>query len=393
MAQYKETVYASDSWAENYVNGDLSGVTRAAVLSSQENFSFTYENMPYFLYAASESWIRVWYPTTSQYQKKRLVRAQQYVYVTGTSSSSSGNIKSGRFVFGYGDFIGDLFDVGVIDSQMAELGDLLKNQYAPIGDLSHGNGELSDGASKGYLEMTPNVWAGCTGSLYTGNRYTAKASMSIQSHTGTNRPYVVLTYEDVTPGVDQCTPKSGFVNEKAENIFRWRFGASKTAVAQPVQQAGYQFRWRQTGQSAYQESVVTSGEPSHTVPAGTFPENGSIDWCVRVQSDDGIWSEWSDWMTLTTQDSLSKPSGLRPDLGYVDGNLAQQFSWKHVISTGTEQSAYEIQYKTAEGEWDGTGGGRNRGYPGGNFAGYTALRQAVLAGKNGKQRRRLGRME
>ena len=53
MAQYKETVYASDSWAENYVNGDLSGVTRAAVLSSQENFSFTYENMPYFLYAAS----------------------------------------------------------------------------------------------------------------------------------------------------------------------------------------------------------------------------------------------------------------------------------------------------------------------------------------------------
>ena len=111
MAQYKETVYASDSWAENYVNGDLSGVTRAAVLSSQENFSFTYENMPYFLYAASESWIRVRYPTTSQYQKKRLVRAQQYVYVTGTSSSSSGNIKSGRFVFGYGDFIGDLFDV------------------------------------------------------------------------------------------------------------------------------------------------------------------------------------------------------------------------------------------------------------------------------------------
>ena len=70
MAQYKETVYASDSWAENYVNGDLSGVTRAAVLSSQENFSFTYENMPYFLYAASESWIRVRYPTTSGTKRK-----------------------------------------------------------------------------------------------------------------------------------------------------------------------------------------------------------------------------------------------------------------------------------------------------------------------------------
>lgn len=350
MAQYKETVYASDSWAENYVNGDLSGVTRAAVLSSQENFSFTYENMPYFLYAASESWIRVRYPTTSQYQKKRLVRAQQYVYVTGTSSSSSGNIKSGRFVFGYGDFISDLFDVGAIDSQLAELGDLPKNQYAPIGDLSRGNGELSTGVSKGYLGMTPNVWAGCTGSLYTGNRYTAKASMSIQSHTGANRPYVVLTYEDVTPRADQCTPKSGFVHEKAENIFRWRFWANQTAVAQPVQQAGYQFRWRQTGQSVYQESTVTSGEPSYTVPAGTFPENGSIDWCVRVQSDDGIWSEWSDWMTLTTQDSVSRTVLTYPVEAYLDGSKDNVFQWKHVISTGTPQSRYDLQYSSDSGQ-------------------------------------------
>lgn len=351
MAQYNETIYASDSWAENYANGELSGITRAASLTSQENFAFTYDNMPYFLYAASESWIRVRYPTTSQYQKKRLVRAQQYVYVTGTSSSSSGSLKSGRFVFGYGDYIGELFEVEVEDSQLPELGDLEKNQYARIGDLNHGNGELSTGVSKGYLEMRPNVWAGCTGSLYTGNRYTAKASMSIQSHTGENRPYVVLTYEDVEPEVDHCAPKSGFVNEKADNVFRWRFWANQTAVAQPVQQAAYQFRWRVTGQSAYQESTVASGEGSHTVPAGTFPENGSIDWCVRGQSDDGVWSDWSDWMTLTTQDSLSKPSGLRPDLGYVDGNLPQPFSWEHVISTGTPQSAYELQYKTAEGEW------------------------------------------
>ena len=160
MAQYNETIYASDSWAENYANGELSGITRAASLTSQENFAFTYDNMPYFLYAASESWIRVRYPTTSQYQKKRLVRAQQYVYVTGTSSSSSGSLKSGRFVFGYGDYIGELFEVEVEDSQLPELGDLEKNQYARIGDLNHGNGELSTGVSKGYLEMRPNVWAG-----------------------------------------------------------------------------------------------------------------------------------------------------------------------------------------------------------------------------------------
>ena len=349
MAQYNETIYASDSWAENYANGELSGITRAASLTSQENFAFTYDNMPYFLYAASESWIRVRYPTTSQYQKKRLVRAQQYVYVTGTSSSSSGSLKSGRFVFGYGDYIGELFEVEVEDSQLPELGDLEKNQYARIGDLNHGNGELSTGVSKGYLEMRPNVWAGCTGSLYTGNRYTAKASMSIQSHTGENRPYVVLTYEDVEPEVDHCAPKSGFVNEKADNVFRWRFWANQTAVAQPVQQAAYQFRWRVTGQSAYQESTVASGEGSHTVPAGTFPENGSIDWCVRGQSDDGVWSDWSDWMTLTTQDSVPYTVLTYPVEAYLDGSKDNVFQWKHVISTGTPQSRYDLQYSSDAG--------------------------------------------
>lgn len=28
MAQYNETIYASDSRAENYANGELSGITR-----------------------------------------------------------------------------------------------------------------------------------------------------------------------------------------------------------------------------------------------------------------------------------------------------------------------------------------------------------------------------
>ena len=79
MAQYKETIYASDSWAENYVNGELSGITRAAGLTSQENFSFTYENMPYFLCASGESWLRVRDPISSQYKKKRLVRALEDV--------------------------------------------------------------------------------------------------------------------------------------------------------------------------------------------------------------------------------------------------------------------------------------------------------------------------
>lgn len=111
MAQYKETVYASDSWAENYVNGDLSGVTRAAVLSSQENFSFTYENSLTFSMRPAN----LGSGSGTQHfpiPKEKAGAGTAIRLCDGTSSSSSGNIKSGRFVFGYGDFISDLFDVG-----------------------------------------------------------------------------------------------------------------------------------------------------------------------------------------------------------------------------------------------------------------------------------------
>ncbi|MDD3193907.1 MAG: hypothetical protein PHE47_08735 [Oscillospiraceae bacterium] len=351
MAQYNETIYAGDSWTENYVNGELADTVRGASLASLEQFSFTYDGYDYFLYAESESWFNARYPLSAQYQKKRLVQVKQYVYVTGTSSSSSGTIKSGRFVFGYDDGISELFEVGVSDAGIGELTDLTKNQYNLIGTVEGYDGRLSNFVKVGYAQRKPNVWAGCTGGLYTGNRYTAKASMTVQSHTGENRPYIVCTYEDVIPAAKDCAPKSGFVNDKAANVFRWRFWANDTAVAQPVRQQAYQFRWRVTGESAYQESSVTSGEESHTVPKNTFPAEGSVDWCVRVQSNDGIWSDWSDWMTLTTVDSLSKPTGLRPDLGYVDGNLPQTFYWKHVIATGTAQSQYELQYRTGEEAW------------------------------------------
>ena len=349
MAQYLETVYASDSWMEQYTNSEQSGISRAELLTSQENFSFLYEGIPHSVYAESESWIRVHYPTSGQYKKKNLVRARQYVYVTGKDSSASGSLQSGRYVFGYQNGIAGVFFFDAVDPMAPELDDLPQNQYVQIGDLADGDIALTS-ARNGFLEMTPNVWVGCTGSMRSGSRYTANASMQIQSHLGANRPYVIYTYEDVSVDVRDCAPSSGFVNEKEDAVFRWRFEEYSRTAEQIVQQAAYQFRWRVSGESSYQESTVTSGMESHTVPAGTFPESGSIDWCVRVQSDDGVWSDWSSWMTLTTQDSLSAPSGLSPDMSYVDGNLPQQFSWRHTIATGTAQSAFELQYRTSEEE-------------------------------------------
>lgn len=351
MAEYTEKVYASDSWVQSYTWDQLTGTTRGASLTAQERYSFIYDGDPYGISPNSSMDVSICFPLVDRYKKKKLADCVLYVYVTGVSSSASGSVYNGRFVFRYNcRFIGGLWANNfMIDMPGEELSYLVKNQYNHFGRA--GSSRIQEWIEQGVAKMHPSVGTGCTGSLYKNSSYALNGSITMQSHTGANKPYVIFTYSDVVPRVRDCAPKSGFVNEQADTVFRWRFWADPYGVQQPVQQQGYQFRWRVTGQSAYQESTVTGGGESHTVPAGTFPAQGGIDWCVRVQSDDGIWSEWSDWMSLTTVDSRPAAAGLRPDLGYVDGGLPQTFSWRHVIATGTPQRRFEAQYRAADGDW------------------------------------------
>ena len=346
MAQHTETVYASDSWAENYTYTTLIETVRGASLTSQERYSFTSNGSEWDVRATSHSSVHMKFSGSAQYRKKRLKSADLYVYITAAAGSGSGTFKNGRFIHSYDNLLpGGIYSIYTAPAE--ELSNLGKNQYHRL--FSKKN--FSDtNLSQGYIEMYPNVYTAYTGSMYNGYQYTSNASMTMHSHTGTNRPYTIFTYEDVVPEVRDCAPKSGFVNEKASTVFRWKFFANQSYVQQPVKQQGYQFRWRVTGQSSYKESTVTSTSESHTVPAGTFPEKGSIDWCVRVQSDDGIWSEWSSWFTLTTTDSIPTTTPISPVDAYVDGSKETIFQWKHSISTGTPQSKYELQYSTDSGQ-------------------------------------------
>jgi hypothetical protein len=350
MAEYTEKIYASDSWVKNYTWDQLTGTTRGGSLTSQYQYSFTYDGNDHNLIPNSSSDICMQFLLSGKYKKKKLTEVAPYIYVTGSSSSASGNVSNGRFVFKYGINLYGYWPYGfTMDMPGEDLSHLTKNQYNFFSGSHYYR--IDDWAKEGLIELWPGVGMNCTGVMYKNSAYSFRASLTMQSHTGANKPYVLLTYEDIIPRIYDCAPKSGFINEQADTVFRWRFFAEKSGVQQPVKQQGYQFRWRVTGQSAYQESTVTGGSESHTVPAGTFPAQGSIDWCVRVQSDDGIWSEWSSWMTLTTVDSKPTAAGLRPDLGYVDGNLPQVFSWRHVIATGTAQRRFEAQYRTADGDW------------------------------------------
>lgn len=350
MAEYTEKVYASDSWVDEYAHGTHTGTTRGASLTASARFSFLSDGFSSSYYADSHSEINLKFLYPSKYKKKSLTSAILYAYITGYSGSGSGNLPEGRFVYilGSSGFIwGPVFNKMTGEDAGYELRFLNKNQYNEIsGERSFSPSDFGEG----YLVFNEYVSAGSTGNLYKNTQYDVRDSMTMQSHTGANKPYVIFTYSDVVPRVMDCAPKSGFVNEQADTVFRWRFYAGGSNVQQPVQQQGYQFRWRVTGQSAYQESTVTSGAESHTVPAGTFPAQGGIDWCVRVQSDDGIWSEWSSWMTLTTVDSKPTATPISPVDAYVDGSKDAVFRWRHSVSTGTPQSEYMLQYSSDSGQ-------------------------------------------
>ncbi len=272
MAEYTEKIYASDSWVKNYTWDQLTGTTRGASLTSQYQYSFTYDGNDHNLIPNSSSDICMQFPLPGKYKKKKLTEVAPYIYVTGSSSSASGNVSNGRFVFKYGINLYGYWPYGfTMDMPGEDLSHLTKNQYNFFSGSHYYR--IDDWAKNGLIELWPGVGMNCTGVMYKNSAYSFRASLTMQSHTGANKPYVLLTYEDIIPRIYDCAPKSGFINEQADTVFRWRFFAEKSGVQQPVKQQGYQFRWRVTGQSAYQESTVTGGSESHTVPAGTFPRS------------------------------------------------------------------------------------------------------------------------
>lgn len=160
-------------------------------------------------------------------------------------------------------------------------------------------------------------------------------------------PYIQVVAEDYPPNTQNHSPSSGFIDEKSSNTFRWDIVQTKSV--EPIGQSLAVFRWKQTGQSAIHTINVSGSKTEVTVPADTFTGD-SIQWQIQVTSDDGVLGVASDWMTLTTQDSVPRTVLTYPVDAYLDGSKDNVFQWKHVISTGTPQSRYDLQYSSDSGQ-------------------------------------------
>lgn len=338
MATVTERVYADDSYAINEFTG---AITRAAAIQANAHYSFTTGSAITPESPDSEISLVIHFPKGT-YTKKRMTKARRFAYFTEKSGTMSGSRPSGS----NGQYYLDYQQAGFcteINNQYFDyytFDKITLNAYSEITNFYFASQD------KTYLAVN----AGVSGGLYTNTKYTASVQASIQSHLGANKPYIEYTYEDVVPFVTGAYPSSGFINEKVSNTFGWTFAYDKQNVEGVVKQKSAKFRWRPFGSTSYSEILINGDAQQISIPANTFSSE-FIEWQVVVTSDDGIESVPTQWYKLTTIDSLSTCSALAPNNAFLDGSVPNEFSWQHIIETGTAQTKFELQYSSNEITW------------------------------------------
>lgn len=154
-----------------------------------------------------------------------------------------------------------------------------------------------------------------------------------------NKPYIEVSYEneDVSPYISTISPTAGYYSNKAPTVFTWGLYTDGESYSQ-LTQASAKIRWRENESSTVNE-IQCGTENTYTVPANTFP-NGSYQWQV-VATDNLGQTASSQWYTITTTEVLSTAVAVSPVDALLDGTVDNVFTWQHVISTGSKQTAYD----------------------------------------------------
>lgn len=340
MAQYTEQVNASDCYLVDFRTG---AVSRGDTLQTQFVYDDTAPTTP------TGKTIRLIFPATTAYSKKRIISKVPKVYVSQKSATASGSLPAGSaFTYFVDSENPPYFLVG--GGTLGNWASFIVNQYA----------DYNAGAQFDGVTAILGVRCAITEGINPGVYYAANVSVTIHSHTGTNKPYLQRTYEDVIVTSKNQYPQSGFINEKVINRFGWAFNYNASGVAAQLAQKSakveYYYKNPDGSQSAVQSVIIDGAQNYIDIPANTFPSGGSagdIWWRITLTSDDDIEGTPSAWFKLTSVDSTSTPEAVSPKSVYIDGSIVNRFSWLHTISTGTAQTKYDLQYSADNGTtWD-----------------------------------------
>lgn len=182
------------------------------------------------------------------------------------------------------------------------------------------------------------------------------------------KPFLECEYSNDNVGIkaENFAPSSGaFVNRTQKNTFTWDTtddtDLTQTCFAE-IKQTSAVFEWRVKNASTSKTISVSGSTTSCTVPANTFP-SGTLEWRVKVTANSGT-TTTSAWQEITTTDVTPTAKPVSPSGIVIDATIANRFSWKHIISTGTPQSKADLQWSADGTTWNtlATVAGENQYY-------------------------------
>ena len=203
--------------------------------------------------------------------------------------------------------------------------------------------EVKKGIENGFVVAFRGAVSGTSEAVFYGEKSTRK-------------PFLTCEYSNDNVGIkaDNLSPSAGaFVNRAQKNTFTWdaEDDTDLTEVCfAEVKQTSAVFEWRVKNASTSKTISVSGSTTSCTVPANTFP-SGTLEWRVKVTANSGT-TTTSAWQEITTTDVTPTAKPVSPSGIVIDATIANRFSWKHIISTGTPQSKANLQWSADGTTWN-----------------------------------------
>ena len=206
----------------------------------------------------------------------------------------------------------------------------------------------------GYSSRLPEYLGFMANGIYT--RYSdvgipASDNLVVDTASGSNKPYIVVNYDagTVTITPNNISPAGGYVDDRVSKAFVWSYKLSAD-IADPegyLAASRFVFEWKNASGTTRTIAATPSGV---TIPANTFPATGDFQARVVITDPEGRVSS-SSWATYTTTEAIPTATATAP-VNTVENDVDPvKFRWQHKISTGTEQTAAELQYSTDNINW------------------------------------------
>lgn len=166
----------------------------------------------------------------------------------------------------------------------------------------------------------------------------------------TNRPYAIVTYEDVAPKKPiELFPNNTNFDARMPIKFSWKYVSTDSQI-----QSAYEVQYSINDGVSWTTVSGSNGNQFHQFPASVFPTTATVKWRVRTKDANNLWSEWSDISKFDTLIATQRaPRIISPTSGYLNGSDKIKLSWEFLGGTDYDtQSKYELQYSTNGVSWN-----------------------------------------